>query len=151
MFNNIYTACGIKITQFIFSLIIFFMNNPLCFSFEMKDTHDTLTITGHNNGDTVQVAPGTILILKLEAIPGTGYAWQIDPAKSKYLIMIEEPIFLTKEIDLTNIVIGAAAYQVFHYSAQKEGTEILKLYYMRIWEKNKPPLKSFSITVSIQK
>ena len=133
MFNNIYMACGIKITQFIFSLIIFFMNNPLCFSFEMKDTPDTLTITGHNNGDTVKVAPGTILILKLEAIPGTGYAWHTDTAKSKYLIMIEEPIFLPKEIDSPNTVIGSAAY------------------YIRIWEKNKPPLKSFSIIVSIQK
>jgi predicted secreted protein len=117
----------------------------------MKDTPDTLIVTENNNGDTVQVVLGTILILKLEAIPGTGYGWYTNTAKSKYLIMIEEPIFLPKEIDSTNTVIGSAAYEVFRFNAQEEGTEILKLYYMRRWEKNKPPLKSFSIIVSIQK
>ena len=151
MFYNSHKTCGIIISLFIFSRIIFFMNNHLSFNFEMKDAPDTLTITGHNNGDTVQVEPGTILILKLEAIPGTGYAWHTDTAKSGYLIMIEEPIFLPKKIDSAETAIGSAAYQVFRFSAQKEGTEILKLHYMRIWEKNKPPLKAFSITVNIQK
>ena len=52
----------------------------------MQDTPDTLILTEQNNGDTVQVSLGTILILKLEAIPGTGYAWNVDMAKSNYLI-----------------------------------------------------------------
>lgn len=151
MFYNIYTACGAKITPFIFILLIFFMNNSSYSYNEMKDTPDTLTVTEHNNGDTVQVAPGTILILKLEAIPGTGYGWYADTAKSKYLITIGEPMFLPKEIDSTGTAMGAPAYQVIRYRAQKEGTEILELRYMRVWEKNKPPLKTFSITVSIRK
>lgn len=149
MFNNIYPAWGIKITLF-FILVFFFINNSLYSHNIMKNTPDTLTFTEHNNGDSVQVAPGTILILKLEAIPGTGYAWHADPAKSKYLIKIEEPIFLPKEIDSTDTPIGAPTYQVSRFRAQKEGTEILELYYMRIWEKKKPPLKTFSITVSIK-
>ena len=151
MFNNIYTLWGIRFTQLILGSTFFFVNTPLYSYNEMKVTPDTLTVTEHNDGDTVQVSIGTILILKLEAVPGTGYAWHADPAKSKDLIMIEEPIFVPREIDSTNMAIGAPAYQVFSYRAQKEGTEILKLCYMRVWEKDKPPLKTFSITVSIQK
>jgi inhibitor of cysteine peptidase len=151
MFYNIYMVWGIKVAQFIFILICFHINNSLYSYNEMQDTPDTLILTEQNNGDTVQVSLGTILILKLEAIPGTGYAWNVDMAKSNYLIKIEEPVFLPKEIDSTITPIGAPAYQVFRYRAQKEGTEILAMCYMRVWEKNKPPLKTFSITVSIQK
>ena len=117
----------------------------------MKDTPDTLTVTEHNNGDTVQVALGTILILKIEGIPGTGYAWHVVKAKPNLLTMIEEPIFEPKKDDLTSGPLGAPTYNVFRYRAQKEGTEIIELYYMRVWEKHKPPLKTFSISVNIQK
>jgi inhibitor of cysteine peptidase len=126
------------------------MNETLGSSVEMQNTPDTLTITEQCDGETIQVAPGTIVIIKLEAIPGTGYGWHSDSVKSDYLNMMHEPVFLPTEIDSTKTTIGAPEYQVFQYRANKKGTEKLMLSYMRKWEKDKPPLKSFSITVSIQ-
>ncbi len=117
----------------------------------MKDTPDTLTVTEHNNGDTVHIALGATLIIKLDAIPGTGYAWHVDKAKLNLLTLIGEPIFEPKKKDLTNGPLGAPTFNVFRYRTEKEGTEILELCYKRFWEKNKSPLNTFSITVSIQK
>jgi inhibitor of cysteine peptidase len=148
MFRNIYIESGIKISQFLVGLLFFFMNNSLCFSNEKINTSDTLTITFQNNGDTIQVSPATTLMLKLESIPGTGYAWYADPVK--YLVLIELPVSVPGENDTPDTAIGAPVCQIFRYLAEKEGTEVLKLFYMRLWEKNKPPLNSFTITVDIQ-
>ena len=150
MYYNINAAWGRKIVQFLL-IFFFFLCNFLYSCDERKDTPDTLIVTEHNNGDTVQVALGTALILKLEAIPGTGYSWHVGKAKSNLLVMIEEPTFESQKSNLTSGLLGAPAYHVFRYRAQKEGAEILELSYIRVWEKNKPPLKTFSITVNIKK
>jgi predicted secreted protein len=65
--------------------------------------------------------------------------------------MIEEPKFEPKKQDVKNQPLGAPEYNVLRYCAQNTGREVLELGYMRGWEKNKPPLKTFSITVSIRK
>jgi len=65
--------------------------------------------------------------------------------------MIEDPKFEPKKQDTTDKPLGAPEYHVFRYCAQNAGTEVLELGYMRGWEKNKPPQKTFSITVSIRK
>jgi len=148
--KHTYKTNGIKIAVCLFFPIFIFMNKTLGSSVEMTNPPDTLTITEQCDGETIQVALGTILIIKLEAIPGTGYGWHSDSAKSDYLNMMNEPFFLPTEIDSTKTTIGAPAYQVFQYRAHKKGNGKLKLSYMREWEKDKPPLKSFSITLSIQ-
>lgn len=139
------------IKQYLFVLMFLLINISLYSYNDMKETADTLTVTESNNGETIQITRGTILFIKLEAIPGTGYGWHSDSVKPKYLIPVEEPVFLPKEVDSTGMAIGAPAYQVFCYRAQKEGTEFLELHYKRVWEKDKPPLKTFSITVNIRK
>lgn len=148
--NHTYKTNRIKIALFLFLLIFIYLNETLGSSFVMNNPPDTLVITERCDGEKVQVPLGTILIIKLEAIPGTGYGWYADSAKSDYLNMIHEPVFLPTEVDSTETTIGTPAYHVFQYLARKKGTEKLKLCYMRAWEKDKPPQKSFSITVSIQ-
>ncbi|GEM_PF-3839360 len=146
MNNNIIHA--IKITFFCIP-ILFFFNMPIYSAMEIKDTHDTLTITQQDNGDTFTVAPETVIMLQLEATPGTGYGWY---AKSSICLnRIEEPVFLPNQADTANILMGAPTVEVFFYRAIKEGLETLQLSYMRQWEKDKPPLKTFSITLRIKK
>lgn len=115
----------------------------------MQDTPDSVTITEKDNGHKTKVALGCILVLKLGANPGTGYAWHIVRNEPALLQSSGESIFEPIIDETKKGSIGAPAFQVFRFKAQKKGTEALELHYMRKWEKTSP-LKKFSITVEIQ-
>jgi inhibitor of cysteine peptidase len=151
MCSAVRTLGGLSIARIAVGVMLLFVPNVSSAYDEMNKLRDTLTITERNSGDTVNVALGTIVILNLETIPGTGYAWHVDPAKPTHLRAIGKPVFLSKKIDTTKTAMGAAAHHVFRYRAAKEGTEVLAMSYRRAWEKNKPPLKTFSITISIHR
>jgi inhibitor of cysteine peptidase len=116
----------------------------------MQAALDNIIITEKNNGGQVKIAPGYILILKLEAIPGTGYGWQIAQNDPDLLEPLGESVFEPIVGDAKKELLGGPEYQVFRFKAQRSGTTILELNYKRAWEKEVAPLKSFRITVQIR-
>jgi predicted secreted protein len=115
----------------------------------MRDAPDTIIITEKNNGAKLHMAPGGILTLKLEAIPGTGYAWHIVQNFPDLFQPLGESVFEPMAGDTKKETLGAPEYQVFRFKAKRGGTNILELHYIRVWEKKIAPLKTFSITVEI--
>jgi len=63
----------------------------------------------------------------------------------------EQSIFvpIDRHEDTKIALVGASEYQVFRFKAQSCGTNILKLHYIREWEKNVEPLMKFSVTILI--
>jgi inhibitor of cysteine peptidase len=118
----------------------------------MQRALDKITITEKNNGGEVRIAPGCILILKLEAIPGAGYAWQVVRNNTDLLKLLGEYVFEPLGGDTKKEILGVGApeYQVFRFETQRSGTNILELHYKREWEKEITPLKIFRITLQIQ-
>lgn len=117
----------------------------------MQNAHESITVTKKDNGQTVHIAPGCTLILKLEAIPGTGYAWHIVRDESPFLLRLQgEPIFEPNVEAIKKKPLGAPAFQVFRFKAEGEGTNILELHYKKKWETEEEPQEKFSITVHIQ-
>ncbi|MBD2295447.1 protease inhibitor I42 family protein [Anabaena sphaerica FACHB-251] len=109
-------------------------------------SNSEVTVNNSNNDSEIIVQKNSILILKLLANPGTGYGWQIiknDPEQLKPLgDSVLEP--------LEEQVPGANENQVFRFLAQGSGSTMLELHYLRPWEKNLPPLKTYRLKVQIR-
>lgn len=115
----------------------------------MQSSPDCVTITEGDNKGQVQITLGGILTVRLEAIPGTGYAWHVVRNDASLLKPMGEAVFEPKLEDTGKKVVGAPEDQVFRFSAQSKGSNVLLLEYVRKWEKKAAPLKTFSVTVQI--
>ena len=111
----------------------------------MANSLDNVTATDLDNGGKVQIKVGGILTLRLEAIPGTGYSWEVVQNNLQKIKPLGEPVFEETESGK----LGAVEYQIFHFRALAPGTNILKLQYIRQWEKDVVPVKTYRITVQI--
>ena len=112
----------------------------------MINSTDKITITDSDNGRQIHIAPGNILALRLEVIPGTGYSWKLSEDNLTILKALGKPVFEQTK----NGKPGATEYQVFQFKALAPGCKTIKLYYLRQWEKDAPPLNTYSIKVKIQ-
>jgi predicted secreted protein len=112
----------------------------------MINPSHNMTLTEKDNGTQVQVSNGDIVTLRLEAIPGTGYSWQIAENKPDLLKPLGKPEYEESKSKL----IGGVEHQIFRFKAVSPGTVILKLLYFREWEKGKAPEKSYQVTVEIR-
>lgn len=105
-----------------------------------------LVVTDSDSGKRIALAPGAELEVSLNATSGTGYLWQIagnDPAvlKPRGLGNFEIP---------KDAAPGAMGTQVFHFDAQTPGSAKLAMVYVRPWEKNVAPVRTWSIAVSVR-
>lgn len=131
-------------------MLIFALASPAAYS-AMQNAPDSITITEKDNGRTVKVALGGTLTLKLEAIPGTGYAWKVVRNDTGLLKPLGESIFEPTGGDSKKgPLVGTPENQILRFRAQGKGTDILELHYMREWRKEEAPQKMFSIIVQIQ-
>lgn len=112
----------------------------------MSNPQATKTVTDKDAGGQVALAPGDILIVKLEASPGTGYGWEIIDLDTTVLSPLGEPTLESAEKGGP----GAMEQQVFRLQAKKAGSTLLKLDYVRPWEKDIPPINTYSIDVEVR-
>lgn len=114
---------------------------------------DETIITEEDNDSFIGIATGDILILKLETNLGTGYAWHIVANDSFLLKLSGESKVEPMEEDAKKEeapTVGQPERMVFRFKAQRSGTNILRMSYFRIHEKEKEkPLKIFKINVQI--
>jgi inhibitor of cysteine peptidase len=92
------------------------------------------------NGKSLELKRGDTLVVRLDANPTTGYDWAI-VGKPKCLRLVGRS-FVAPPPGL----VGAGGKDVFRFSAKK-GRGKLQLVYRRSWEKGKPPLRSFALTI----
>ena len=107
-----------------------------------------MTVTEKDNNSTVELSKGDVLAVMLEFSPGTGYSWQIVKNDANLLEPQGEPA-ISAGTEQRNMP-GAAEQATFRFRALKSGTTVIALHHKRPWEKEKEPLKVFSITVKIK-
>ena len=98
-----------------------------------------------NNDTQIVLNKNNILIVKLLANLGTGYGWEI--VKSDRLQPLTDSVLPPLQADE---VTGASEIQIFRFVAQNSGRTILELHYLRAWEKNVPPLKTYRLNIEIR-
>jgi len=114
----------------------------------MFGNEKTVRVTTQQNGITVTLKKGDLLEVTLPATLGTGYSWQVTQAGGALLSLREKSE--GKKRDGEGPKTGGAEDQVFQFDAKATGTAKLELQYSRPWEKQAPPAKTFSLTVTIQ-
>lgn len=101
------------------------------------------TLSETQQGSTVSVCAGEPVRIRLEAVPGTGYGWELE-AWNRELLRFDgsQPIQLRSEP-------GAPQLVEFRFQALRTGESPVRLIYRRPWEKDRSPLKEFSVTIRI--
>lgn len=108
-------------------------------------SNSEVTINNTNNDSQITVQKDKILVVKLLVNPGIGYGWQIIKNDTDKL----KPLGDSALEELEAGVPGATENQVFRFSAQGSGSTILEFHYLRPWERNVSPLKTYRVEVQI--
>jgi predicted secreted protein len=105
-----------------------------------------MIVTLSDDGRDVILKTGRSLIVRLEAIPGTGYGWQIVRNGEPQLQLEGAPRFEPR----SNVEAGGVEDEVFRFRAQATGVAELECVYRRPWEKQGPGAKRFTIRIVIE-
>ena len=100
----------------------------------------TVTVGAAANGKSLELKPGTTLIIRLTANPSTGYDLVV-ASKPKVLTLIKRTYLAAPPMR-----IGQGGTDVFRFSV-RSGRGRLKLVYRRSWEKGKAPLRAFLLGI----
>jgi inhibitor of cysteine peptidase len=114
----------------------------------MFGNEKTVRVTIQQDGTTVTLKKGNLLEVTLPATLGTGYSWQVTQAGEVLLSLRHQSD--GKKRNGEGPKTGGAENQVFQFDAKSRGTGKLELQYVRPWEKQAPPAKTFSLTVTVQ-
>jgi predicted secreted protein len=111
----------------------------------MDKAETPVIITEKDDGSTIEVAKGRKVVVKLEVQLGTGFSWRVK--KSPDFLKQEgkpkiEPKDKTKR--------GGKADQVFSLGAGAVGSGKLELEYVRPFEKEPKPAKTFCVEVKVE-
>jgi inhibitor of cysteine peptidase len=104
-----------------------------------------MKLTENDSGKTVELQVGDELEIALPANPTTGYVWEVSSVDSVVLKLDKSDFFVGDKM------IGSGGTTVMKLHAITSGSSSVKLIYHRPFERNKPPLKNFSIHVQIKK
>jgi predicted secreted protein len=105
----------------------------------------SLVADGSSNGQTINLAQGQTLVLRLEGNPTTGFTWQVDEVDEAVLKPEGEPLFQQSGGGL-----GAGGVQVLFFAAVAPGETPLRLIYSRPFEENVEPAETFEATVAVE-
>ena len=127
----VYILKRFSIIGFLFIMITCNVNSGRS-KVEKVPMNDTLKIDGCR--DKIKTDVGSIIEIRLEAVPGSGYQWLLkDSSKLLQLLDADSLKFSTPESKEPTP--GAPGHQILHFKAMKKGEETIQLEYKRTWEK----------------
>ena len=85
--------------------------------------------------DMVETKNNESFSVVLEANPTTGYQWELD-FDSDYIQLLD-----TEYVPTSPELIGSGGQETFNFLALKSGKTEITFSYLRVWEKDKPPIK----------
>ena len=96
-------------------------------------------------GRTVEMSVGDVLEIVLKGNPTTGYIWGVASPDKRILKQVGEP-----EFEPDRKARGSGGNIILRFEAAKAGKTSLQLIYHRPFEKNKPPIKTFEVRVTVK-
>ncbi len=107
--------------------------------------HD-IVVSERDNGRTFELYKGSLVEIRLEGNPTTGYAWARGAETENDLVLkaLDESGYTPSKPALT----GSGGTFVFKYMAANPGVARLVFGYARSWE-HVPPLKTWTVTVKV--
>jgi inhibitor of cysteine peptidase len=105
----------------------------------------TVRLADQDSGRAVELRSGDRLELVLEANPTTGYTWQVDSVNSAIIRQAGEPVYTSE-----GAMPGSGGKLTLTFEAGAAGRTLLRLAYARPFEKDRPPIKTFDVTVTVR-
>lgn len=107
-----------------------------------SDSSDVV-VAQSQNGETVALAKGDVLVVELAGNPTTGYEWTVAQIDSAYLRLAGS----TYTADSS--AIGSGGTYVFRFESLRTGRTVLGLVYRRAWETTAAD-QTFTLTVDVR-
>ena len=105
----------------------------------------TKVITDADKGGVVHLRLGDTLELRLKSNPSTGFMWYVEKESTPLLKLVHQ-----SQTDVTEPGEGRPVFQVFRFEPRRGGDGVLRLHYVRSWEKPAPDDEQFDIRVVIE-
>jgi len=105
----------------------------------------TKVIKDANKGGVVHMTFVDRLELRLSSNPTTGYMWYVEKESTPLLKLHHQ-----SQTEPTEPGVGRPVFQVFLFEARRRGSGVLRLHYVRSWEKPTPEDERFEISVVIE-
>jgi inhibitor of cysteine peptidase len=102
------------------------------------------SLTGSDNGKTIQVHVGDEIQIALDANPSTGYGWAVEKTDGTLLTL--KP----SNFSASSSAIGSGGTQTLTFVAKSVGTTTLQLKYWRSFVGEKSITRRFAVTIQIQ-
>lgn len=102
------------------------------------------SLTGTDNGKTIQAHVGDEINIALDANPTTGYGWSIEKSDGALLTLKQS------NYAASSSAIGSGGTQTLTFVAKGVGTANLQLKYWRSFEGDKSITRQFAVTIQIQ-
>jgi inhibitor of cysteine peptidase len=106
------------------------------------------TLTESNNGQPATIKVGGRIVVELESNPSTGFTWEASNLDTSILKQLGETEY--KPASSTPMP-GQGGAQVLRFEAVAPGTTTLTLIYQRSFETGAPPIKTYTIKVTVEK
>ena len=104
----------------------------------------TIELTEKDNGAVVKVQPGDQIKVTVPGNPTTGYTWKL----AAISVDVLEP-GLESEYFRDSTLPGAGGRFTFRFTVRSQGYTKVILAYLRTWEKDMPPVKTFEMNVDV--
>ncbi|MGA2833315.1 MAG: protease inhibitor I42 family protein [Terracidiphilus sp.] len=105
----------------------------------------TKAITDADKGGVVHLKLGDTLEVSLKSNPTTGFMWYVEKESTPLLKLHHQ-----SQTDVTEPGEGRPVFQVFQFEPKRSGDGVLRLHYVRSWEKPTPDDEQFDIRVVIE-
>src|SRR5262249_27911725 len=113
---------------------------------EKKGKTVPVTVKDKDKEGKVKLARGDTLEVRLPSNRTTGFSWQVAKIEKDRLKSQGKPMYEAPKKGL----IGAGGTEVFRFTAEAAGKTELELVYKRPFEKDKPPARTYKLTVEIE-
>ena len=107
-----------------------------------------VVIGASDAGKNIFLKQGDTMVVTLDGNVTTGYTWETTQDSSKDISILKQ--VGTVEQTPNSNKMGAPGQVVLKFQAVKTGQEKLTLVYHRPFEKDVPPLKTYSVGVTVQ-
>ena len=108
---------------------------------------ETKQIGESENAQTVPVARGTILVIRLQGNITTGYSWGVTSVSGQSLIQLGKVDYVSDP----GMGVGRGGTFTVRFQAAESGAATIKMEYARPWEHGKPAVKTFTVNVKVAK
>ena len=103
-------------------------------------------LEARDSGRRLELRVGQRFSVALRANLSTGYSWKVVASGEPEVRMEGEPAFVAD-----SHMAGAGGTLTYRFRAARAGTGVLKLVYVRPWEKDAKPADAFVVTVVVTK